>query len=253
MPLIVLRELQSNLELDIFDLTQKWIGTSAGAVICSSLLIQRGTEPFIQSVQDVLDIYEFRSQSAINPGTGNDPSRALYKIFDKNFGSYRLSDFPELNIVTCSRSPIESVVFNANNDCNLSQAIKASCAVPGVFEKVKIGDSFYVDGFLRAKNPGLLSIQNEELNDDLVVLSLGSGVLRVDDAIEQQVKHTHMTMLNESEKQGFHYFRFDPLLEKADDSMQNTSLKNIFNLKKDAEMHLIKNKEDIQRFASLFS
>lgn len=251
-PLAVLRELQSHLKYDFFELAYKWYGTSAGAVICASLLVQKGTEPFIRSVQDVLDIYEFRSKSAINPKGAADPSRALYKIFDQNFGMFDMTDFPDLNIVTCRTSPLESVVFNIENSCNLSEAIKASCAVPGIFERIKIGDHYYVDGFLRAKNPAELAIRDEIPDENLVLLSLGTGVLKNTDPIEEQVKETHERLLALSEDKGFHYFRFDPKLHLAEDNMQNISPKNIFNLKKDTENYLNSNSAMIERFVGCF-
>lgn len=250
-PLVVLREIQSNIKGDLHDIVSSWFGTSAGAVICASLRVQKGTEPFRESVQDVLDIYEFRSQSAINPSGSQNPSRALYKIFDQNFGQFEMKDMPDLNIVACRRSPIEAVVFNKDNNCNLGQAVKATCAVPGIFEKVQIGTEYYVDGFLRAKNPSSLAIQDEILDPNLVLISLGTGVLRVHDAIEQQVKDTHAQLQSLSAEKGFHYFRFDPVLNLAEDNMQNTSLKNIFNLKKDAEQYLIANKEMTSALARL--
>lgn len=145
---------------------------------------------------------------------------------------------PTLHVVTTRLPNYEADIFNVTNNVCVAEALKASCAVPGVFEPIRIAGENHVDGFLVAKNPAGLAIKDEELNDDLILLSLGTGILREVDDIEKQVRETHLGLEKLAQQKGFHYFRMNPHLELAADDMQNTSLKNIFNLKKDAENFL---------------
>lgn len=251
-PLVLLRYIQFRIKKDLGDLVSKWYGTSTGSIIATGLLVQQETE-FAHAIQNVLDIYEFRSTAAINPLGASDSARALNKLLDENFGYFSVKDFPKLNVVTCELPSLKTVVFNAVNDVNLAQALKASCAVPGIFESVTIGSKKYVDGFLSAKNPAELAIQNELVNDDLILLSLGTGILREEDEIELSVKKTHENLEVLSKKNGFNYFRFNPRLNLASDDMQNTSLKNIFNLKKDTENYLKEKKEKLDDLVKVLS
>jgi predicted acylesterase/phospholipase RssA len=235
--LVILRAIQVGVKRDLCELVTKWYGTSTGATIGAGLLIQR-QEHFMHAIQDVLDIYEFRSTSLINPLGAAHPARALYKLLDDHFGNLNFEHLPKLNVVTTRMPGFEPNVFCLSNNVCVAEALKASCAVPGVFDRVTINGSEHVDGFLVAKNPALLALQGEELNEDLILISLGTGILREVDDIEKQVRQTHLDLESLAQEKGFHYFRMNPHLELAADDMQNTSLKNIFNLRKDAENFL---------------
>lgn len=70
----------------------------------------------------------------------------------------RLTDdtWPSSLAVTAMRADGRRVVFTAADGVNLVDAITASCAVPGLWPAVTIGDATYVDG-------GVLSITNADL------------------------------------------------------------------------------------------
>ena len=240
-PLVVLRSIQIRLKKNLSEISTAWYGTSTGSIISASLLVQQEKD-FTVAIQNVLDLYEFRSTSSINPFGTTNPGRALNKVIDENFGLLNFNQIPKLNIVTCQKPDLTVTIFNQSNQATLAEALKASCAVPGIFDAVTIGEKKYVDGFLMAKNPAHLAIKNEILNDDLILLSLGTGILREVDKIESQVRQTHLDLELLSKEKGFHYFRMNPHLVLAADDMQNTTLKNIFNLKKDTE-NFLKDKE----------
>lgn len=200
-----------------------------------------------------MDIYEFRSKSSINPlGTAN-PERALHKILDENFGFLTLADMPALSIVTCQKPDLTVTVFNKKADVNLADALKASCAVPGIFQSISINGNQYVDGFLRAKNPSILALNTAVHDENLILVSLGTGILREVDAIETQVRETHKSCEELAQKKGFHYFRFNPRLIEAADDMQDTRLKNIFALKKDTENYLKEKQDRLEDLISLLT
>ncbi len=246
----MLRTIQARCQKQINSITEKWYGTSTGSVIAAALLIQDKTD-FTEAVQNVLDIYEFRSMSSINPLGAKHPERALHKILEENFGFLTLAHMPKLAVVTCQKSDYATAVFQKNANVNLADALKASCAVPGIFESITINGIDYVDGFLSAKNPSLIALENSGKNEEVILLSLGTGILREVDDIELQVRETHKICEELAAKNKFHYFRFNPRLVEAADDMQDTRLKNIFALKKDTENYLVEKRDRIDELVKL--
>ncbi|MBL7898253.1 MAG: patatin-like phospholipase family protein [Crocinitomicaceae bacterium] len=251
-PLVILRHIQNHFDKSLFDAADKWYGTSTGALISAGLLIQ-DQDSFSNAVQNVLDIYEFRSGSSVNPLRTSKPERALHKIVDENFEENTFERLPKLHVVCCQKPDFSVEVFSLKNNVSVAESLKASCAVPGIFEPVKIKGKHYVDGFIKAKNPSLIAIENEIQNDNLILLSLGTGILREIDETEIQVRATHKKCEELAEKNGFHYFRFNPTLEEAADNMQDARLKNIFALKKDAENYLQRKKSKLDDLIRLLS
>lgn len=247
-PLVILRAIQSGLKRDLRNLVTDWYGTSTGAVISAGLLVQDQPD-FGIAIQNVLDIYEFRSGSSINPLGASNPARAFNKLMDENFSTYTLNQFPSIHAVTCKLPSFDVRIFHREN-ISLSEALKASCAVPGIFDPVLIENDIYIDGFLKAKNPASVLLQNIP-DTNTVVLSLGTGILREKDVIEEQVRKTHLDMEAASKKFNFHYFRFNPELIEAADSMQDTRLRNIFALKKDTETYLARKDEKLKGLINL--
>lgn len=250
-PLVILRAIQEKIPFNLSEKVHAWYGTSTGAVIAAGLLIQK-QDDFHDAIQNVLDIYEFRSSSAINPFGTSEPSRALNKILNQNFGNHQFDSIQNLHVVTCRLPEFEIEIFNKQNNTNLATALKATCAVPMIFKPVRIKQHDFVDGFIRAKNPSLLAIDEFlKQREHVVLLSLGTGILREVDEIESEVRLTHK-QCEELEQAGkITYFRFNPKLIEAEDNMQDTRLKNIFALKKDTENHLHEKREKLQAFIQL--
>lgn len=246
LPLILLKEIQHRLSVDLFQAVSSWWGTSTGALISGALVIQSQSK-FEVAVQNVLDLYEFRSSNAIQPGGASIPTRALDQMIIANFGDLSLNDFPQLNIVAATEAPHEVVVFNGRNSCKVADAIRASCAFPGLFPPVEINGQLYVDGFLCAKNPAKLALQGalDQDQQKTILLSLGTGVMRATDPIEESVEMVDAELRDYANTHDLDYFRFNPVLKYAGDSMQNTSPKNIFNLRKDAMAFITENESEI--------
>lgn len=248
-PLVILRYIQQQLHYNLPTRSHSWYGTSTGALIAGGLLIQREV-PFSIAIQNVLDIYEFRSDSAANPLGASNPARALHTIIDENFGEMLFNDIPQLNVVACQLPEFVTTCFNELNNIPVADAMKASCAVPGIFPSVEINGIHYIDGFVRAKNPTAVALSNESSYNNLVLLSLGTGILREVDETEIQVKETHKNTQQLAQQYGFSYFRLNPTLEEASDSMQDTRLTNIFALKRDTENYIVRKKDTIAELIS---
>lgn len=80
------------------------------------------------------------------------------KILFKDLALLRLLDpekFKDLYITAVNKSTGELEVFNATNtpDVEIALACRASASIPLVFEPVKIGDNYYVDGGYRDNVP----------------------------------------------------------------------------------------------------
>jgi predicted acylesterase/phospholipase RssA len=252
-PLIFLKQIQRRLSKDLFLGDISWWGTSTGALISGAIAIQAQGK-FETAVQNILDIYEFRSAAAVQPRGASIPSRALNQLIKSNFGNLSLAQFSNLNIVVSKASDLSPVIFNAQNSCSLADAIAASCAFPGVFPAVEINDKLYVDGFFNAKNPTRLAEQHGTARaGKTTYLSLGTGVMRATDAVEDEVEMVHQYMENLQRDGRLNYFRFNPKLVHAGDSMQNTSAKNIIGLRKDALDYIAENEKEIQRFIEAIS
>ncbi|MFT5822143.1 MAG: putative acylesterase/phospholipase RssA [Crocinitomix sp.] len=246
-PLIILKQIQKRFSRDLFQQDISWWGTSTGALISGALGIQSQVK-FEEAIQNVLDIYEFRSSAAVQPRGVSIPTRALNQLIQSNFSNLHLNQFPNLNIVVSDANDLSPVIFNAKNSCPLDEAIAASCAFPGVYPAVKINDTLYVDGFFNAKNPTRLAHENNlQGTADITYLSLGTGIMRESDAVEEEVEAVHLHMKNLQDEGQLNYFRFNPRLVNATDSMQNTSAKNILALRKDALSYIAENENEIQR------
>lgn len=249
-PLVLLRELQLLLSKNLHDYHPEWWGTSTGAVISAGLNVQ-SDDLFIHRIQTVLDLYEFRSGAATNPFGTENPARAFNHLIDHNFGAFNMTDVPTVNIVATRLDTLSAHVFNQKNPAGLAESVRASCAVPTLFPSVTIGGLEFVDGFVVAKNPAQLAVQEKELNQELVVLSLGCGLLRVQDEVELEVKKTHESMMELAAQTSMHYFRFDPRLIHAQDGMQNAHPSNIFHLKKDAMAYLFEVHDELKKLVEV--
>lgn len=240
LPLVILKEIQARLGHNFYDLNPVFWGTSTGAIISASLCVQKML-PFADSVQRVLDLYEFRSKAFIQPKSKNRPERAVGQLIVKNFSGFNLTDFPQLNIVASELEGHAPVVFNQTNPAALEKAVLASCAFPGVFPPVEIEGKFYTDGFYNAKNPAEIAVNSSTTDNNTVVLSLGTGKLRRTDKIELAVQAVDEKLQKQADAGAFYYTRMNPTLQIAADDMQNVTPKNVLNLRKDAQLFIAEN------------
>ncbi len=155
------------------------IGTSAGATVAAQLgsglplteLFARQTEPALQSAEILaeLDLAKLGAEIAGYLAGVTTPDQILRQI-----GAYALAaaTVPEATrrAVIASRLPShgwparrlrltavdagsgELRVFDAASGVSLVDAVAASCAVPGIWPPVTIGDRRYVDGGVRSSD-----------------------------------------------------------------------------------------------------
>ncbi|MFI5936633.1 patatin-like phospholipase family protein [Actinoplanes sp. NPDC051494] len=87
---------------------------------------------------------------------------------------------PRLVVTAVSTTTGELTAWDAGADVALPAAVAASCALPGVFPPVRVGDDRYMDG-------GLRSVTNTDLAtgaEAVVVLAPSSGMFRTPPATE---------------------------------------------------------------------
>jgi NTE family protein len=155
------------------------IGTSAGATVAAQLgsglplaeLFARQTEPALQSAEILaeLDLARLGAEIAGYLAGVTTPDQILRQI-----GAYALAaatvpeatrraviasrlpshDWParRLRLTAVDAGSGELRVFDAASGVSLVDAVAASCAVPGVWPPVTIGDRRYVDGGVRSSD-----------------------------------------------------------------------------------------------------
>lgn len=254
MPLVLLREISRASHTELNQLEIEWWGTSTGSIISGGLCKLR-TLPFEVAVQNVLDLYELRSAPAINPGKVSQPARAFNQLIAANFKGLAMHEFPQFRCVVAEIESGMPVIIDQHWPVDLDQAIRASCAFPGLFPPVNLNGQTYVDGYIQAKNPTMLAFeyhQKQGMTPDLI-LSLGTGVMRAHDPVEQKVQEIDLWMKQQAISRNIPYFRLNPTLEKAVDNMQNSTPKNIHHLKLDSMQFIQENKETFREIGKIIS
>jgi len=77
-------------------------------------------------------------------------------------------------IVDSEDEPVETTPFD------LSLGVWASCAIPGVFRPVKLGDDMYIDGGIRENLPVEMAVNGLSVTKPYVIVAIPPGVPRVD-------------------------------------------------------------------------
>ena len=251
-PLIILRRIFESYPQ--FQSHISWWGTSAGALISASIVNnKRKGLNYLMSTQHTLDFFEFRSSAMLETSQSSISNRPFKTLLDQVFEDCKTTDFQNLNIVSSLLPNFTSHVFNSAESTNLVSALRASCAVPGVFPAIEIGQRIHVDGFLSAKNPSLLAFQNENLCESDLLISIGTGVMPEKDVIETEVENVDLQVREHSKKIGFNYIRLNPDLIKASPDMQNLLPRNIFNLKNDTFSYLETKSKEISDLGTYFN
>lgn len=126
-------------------------GTSAGAL--AGVLYADGYEP--KEILQLFDGVKFGELATTSlPRNGFFKTKGLKDFLKKHL---RAKTFEELNmplrVMTSNIEKGESVVFEEGE---LITPVLASCALPIVFEPVRIGDSYFVDGGLFVNLPAII-------------------------------------------------------------------------------------------------
>jgi len=77
-------------------------------------------------------------------------------------------------IVDSDNNPIETTPID------LSLGVWASCAIPGVFRPVKLGDDMYIDGGIRENLPVEMAVNGLSVTKPYVIVAIPPGVPRAD-------------------------------------------------------------------------
>lgn len=156
---------------------ERVIGTSAGAAVAAQLhsglplaqLFQRQVDPAQQVAELVPTVSKFRLLLRLLPAllARKDPQRfrqrvgaaalkassvdpaARYRVIEQRLPA---REWPavQLDIVVVDAASGDMVVFNRDAGVSLTDAVAASCAVPGIWPPVRINDTDYIDGGLRS-------------------------------------------------------------------------------------------------------
>jgi NTE family protein len=116
-------------------------GTSAGSVV--GALYASGMDVFQMQTHAVsLDEARIRDVALFNGGLVR--GQKLQDYVNEMVGNRPFEKMKKPFAAVSTRLETgERTVFNRGN---VGQAVRASCSIPGVFEPVKIGDSYYIDG-----------------------------------------------------------------------------------------------------------
>ncbi len=216
------------------------------------------------------------------------PSDGLERAFDTYFGQTRLSEALTEVLVTAydieRRTPYFFKRRNAREDAGadfpIRAAAQATSAAPTYFEPVKLeppeGAAYLplVDGGVFANNPAMCAFAEARRwhpDAEVVLVSLGTGELTkrlpyddvkdwgllewakpildvVFDGVSDTVDYQLRQMLADDR-----YFRFQTLLDKADDDLDNASEDNLQRLKQEAEELIAGEEARIERVCELLA
>lgn len=191
----ILKQIEEEMGQPIGDSFDIIAGTSTGAIIASSIALQR-------KMGDLLEDYKmygekiFRRQSKVGLFKTVYSDRYLRRFFQKAFGHLTLGDIHKpLLIPAVDLSHGKPYVHRSNfgkaieeNDLSIKlwDAVLSSCSAPVYFPPNNIDNKLLsIDGGLWANNPSLVSMTEAmhhfqaDLND-IQILSIGTGRQKID-------------------------------------------------------------------------
>jgi NTE family protein len=181
------------------------VGTSAGAAVAGQLtsglrlpeLFARQTDPALQNeelapsgmaVAEVLELWaklaaehtdpvELRRQvGALALGATTVPEPARREVVAGRLPRHDWPDRP-LTLVAVDARSGGTRLFDRHSGVGLVEAVAASCAVPGIWPPVPIGDAHYVDGGVRTSNNADLAAGHDRV---LVVAPMADPALEAE-------------------------------------------------------------------------
>lgn len=250
LPIRILEFLEESLKnrggRSLFERVDLVAGTSTGAIISAALILEdeHGNPKYTPS--DLITLYRHRGRQIFSKERTNNVT-PLQIVLEANFGSYSIQDLKKQFAFVCYDEELDTgfVFYNelkVYRNVKLSTILLASSAIAPYFEPVGLGKKWLSDGMRAAKNPAEISLNFAKcyFPDDLIVLiSLGTGRLNLDDPIEEAVKHVEENLSLESKQNpNFLYYRFNPAIQKASIAMDDTSDENIEHLIHDADVFI---------------
>lgn len=264
----ILRELQSHVDLfDIFDMV---VGVSSSSAIVANIALDRE----VSSLLNYDDIFDK------NKG-GEFLFKPIYRGLKKKnicknlFGDILMKDIKKPIVIVCSTLSGEPVCFNnfqeQFSNIHLHKVINASSAVPVYFPPVKIDKVWYTDGGLISNNPILAALEQSKIlwGQDVKtsIFSIGRSS-KIKDKIPKKISSDLGlidwldigVLTNKSEIASYIDLIIHGLLGKKNylriqasfnSRFNDTSYKNVKNIKKDARKLWTANEKRIFSFLSI--
>ncbi|MHC0035548.1 CBASS cGAMP-activated phospholipase [Pseudoneobacillus sp. C159] len=199
---IVLQALEEELQKPIGESFDGIAGTSTGSIIAASTALGIEME---QVLQNYLQFGEkiFTKQATVGLFKHVYTDRYLRRLLKNSFGEVTLEDIQKpLLIPTVDITHGRPFIYRSNfgnpesKDLSIKlwDAVLSSCSAPVYFPPNNVGNEYLsVDGGLWANNPSLVCI-TEAVNhfhkhlDEIHILSLGTGLQRIDFSISKGKK-----------------------------------------------------------------
>ncbi|XGA09111.1 MAG: patatin-like phospholipase family protein [Wolbachia endosymbiont of Xenopsylla cheopis] len=291
-PAIILTEIEHRVNKPIAKIFDLMVGTSTGGIVVAGLCKKDEQGKPKYSAQDLVDLYQkygsyiFRSfllRKAIAWFNGAEYShRNLEYVLTRYFGEETLSNTLSNLLLTSYDIDNHCPFFFKNwrddrNLIKLKDALRATTAAPTYFTpkhlKINQINRVLIDGGIFANNPaacGYASGKRLFPDDDITILSIGTGTS------ERTIKYSSSKRLGKitwvkplldvmfgssldavdyqlGEVMGDRYIRIQSQLKVASAEIDNTTAKNIEDLKQEAQMMISDNQRLIEEFCQMIA
>ena len=186
--IVFLKELEAQLKVPLAQKFDFFIGTSAGAISCLGLAINKMPAADLMNFWSKENLIKTMSNSSwetslgimqINPKYSNDGKRQVLRDF---FSDKKLKDASKPVAVTSydieKRLPVLLTSYN-DPEISVVDSGDATSAAPVYYPTAEVGDRFLIDGGIVANHPvlhGYVEAKKIYPHNELVVLSVGTGL-----------------------------------------------------------------------------
>ena len=186
--IVFLKELEAQLKVPLAQKFDFFIGTSAGAISCLGLAINKMPAADLMNFWSKENLIKTMSNSSwetslgimqINPKYSNEGKRQVLRDF---FSDKKLKDASKPVAVTSydieKRLPVLLTSYN-DPEISVVDSGDATSAAPVYYPTAEVGDRFLIDGGIVANHPvlhGYVEAKKIYPDNELVVLSVGTGL-----------------------------------------------------------------------------
>ena len=186
--IVFLKELEAQLKVPLAQKFDFFIGTSAGAISCLGLSINKMSAANLMNFWTKENLIKTMSNSSwetslgimqINPKYSNEGKRQVLRDF---FSDKKLKDASKPVAVTSydieKRLPVLLTSYN-DPEISVVDSGDATSAAPVYYPTAEVGDRFLIDGGIVANHPvlhGYVEAKKIYPDNELVVLSVGTGL-----------------------------------------------------------------------------
>ena len=186
--IVFLKKLEAQLEVPLAQKFDFFIGTSAGAISCLGLAINKMPAADLINFWSKENLIKTMSNSSwetglgimqINPKYSNEGKRQVLRDF---FSDKKLKDaFKPVAVTSYDIEKRLPVLLTSYNDPEISvvDSGDATSAAPVYYPTAEVGDRFLIDGGIVANHPvlhGYVEAKKIYPDNELVVLSVGTGL-----------------------------------------------------------------------------